>query len=63
MCVGSPSRIDGTLGYWPHLQMKRIERKLPTSLSTFNFKVMSFGLCHAPATSERMMDSLLCGFQ
>ena len=29
----------------------------------FQFRVMSFGLCNAPATFERLMDRVLCGMR
>ena len=29
----------------------------------FQFRVMPFGLCHAPATFERLMDRGLCGMR
>ena len=34
-----------------------------TNEGLFQFRVMPFGLCNAPATSERLMDRVLCGMR
>ena len=53
--------LDLTSGYWqvslsPEAQCK-------TVLPLFQFKVMPFGLCNAPATFERLMDQVLQGLR
>ena len=52
-------------GYW---QIQVAEKDRPkTAFSTtedlFEFKVMLFGLCNAPATFQRLMDLVLAGLQ
>ena len=52
-------------GYW---QVKVADKDRPktafcTTEGLFEFKVMPFGLCNAPATFQRLMDLVLAGLQ
>ena len=52
-------------GYW---QVQVAEKDQPitafcTTEGLFEFKVMHFGLCNAPATFQRLMDLVLAGLQ
>ena len=52
-------------GYW---QIQVAEKDQPktafcTTEGLFEFKVMPFGLCNAPATFQRLMDLVLAGLQ
>lgn len=59
------SSIDLRSGYWQISvdDMDREKTAFVTPDGLYQFKVMPFGLCNAPATFERMMDSLLQGFK
>ena len=59
------STLDLISGYWQVEKGKTDQEKSAfcTSEGLFEFKVMPFGLCNAPATFERLMDLVLAGLQ
>ncbi|KAK8767610.1 hypothetical protein V5799_005610 [Amblyomma americanum] len=59
------SSIGLRSGYWQIAvdEKDRENTAFVTPDGLYQFKVMPFGLCNAPATFERMMDSLLRGFK
>ena len=59
------STLDLASGYWQVSlsQEARIKTAFATHSGLFQFKVMPFGLCNAPATLERLMDRVLQGLQ
>ena len=59
------STVDMLSGYW-QVEVDDKDRE-KTALCTYEglyeFKVMPFGLCNAPATFQRLMDMVLAGLQ
>ncbi|GFV13512.1 hypothetical protein TNCV_2288551 [Trichonephila clavipes] len=59
------SSMDLRFGYW-QIEIDEADREKTaffTPEGLYEFKVMPFGLCNAPATFERMMDNLLRHFK
>ena len=57
--------MDLASGYWHAAMPPEAKRKaaIVTNEGLFQFRVMPFGLCNAPATFERLMDQVLCGMR
>ena len=55
--------LDLASGYWQIKVKKEDQEKTAfiTKFGTYEFKVMPFGLCNAPATFQRTMDQILKG--
>ena len=59
------STMDLASRYWQVAMSPEAKRKAAfvTNEGLFQFRVMPFGLCNAPATFERLMDRVLCGMR
>ena len=59
------STMDLSSGYWQVAMSPEAKRKAAfvTNEGLFQFRVMPFGLCNAPATFECLMDRVLCGMR
>ena len=57
--------LDLASGYWQVTlsQEARVKTAFTTHSGLFQFRVMPFGLCNAPATFERLMDRVLQGLR
>ena len=57
------STLDLRQGYWQVPMEEDSARKtcFQTRKGTFQFEVLAYGLCNAPACFERLMDRVLCG--
>ena len=59
------STLDLASGYWqvPLKHVSREKTAFVTHEGLFEFNVLPFGLCNAPATFQRMMDTILAGLK
>ncbi len=59
------STLDLAAGYW-QVEVDPKDREKTAFISDqglFEFNVMPFGLCNAPATFQRLMDAVLAGLK
>lgn len=59
------SSMDLTTGYW-QIEVDKKDREKTAFITPdglYEFKVMPFGLCRAPATFQRVMDTVLAGLK
>ena len=54
--------LDLISGYW-QVQLHPEDKQKTAFTSLFQLNMMPFGLCNAPATFQRLMDSVLAGLQ
>ena len=57
------STMDLAIDRWQCLQKQSGKAAFVLTEGLFQFRVMPFGLCNAPATFERLMDRVLCGMR
>lgn len=59
------SSLDLRSGYWqiPMAEADKGKTAFATPDGIYEFNVMRFALCNAPATFERMIDTVLCGLK
>ena len=62
-CTKYFSALDLATGYWQEGMSPTFEEKMAfvTHIGYYEFTVMRFGLCNAPATFQRLMENVLAG--